>query len=188
MYYYCFRQAPIGDDNYLHLAARAGFENQLAKRAYEGDNLNQHYVETDHCFDSGFSKRIENQRSYDETFRKCLDSDSIHRRYENESNLLRRYENNSDTIRSIRNDLKIFDHSLNNTLRIDNSEENANLENNKILDNSSLLAKDEINMSGTLPRKFHSYDHTKMLNECAITKYRNDKPDISCNSLNDHIN
>ncbi|KOC63546.1 Ras GTPase-activating protein 3 [Habropoda laboriosa] len=118
---YGSKQAPIGDDNYLHLAARVGFESQLTKRAYEVDNLNQHYVETDHCYNSGFSRRIEDQRSYNETFRKCLDSDSIR----------------------------------------------------------SLLVTHEINMSDTLPRKFNSYDHTKILNECTVTKFRDDKPDIS---------
>ncbi|XP_029038285.1 GTPase-activating protein isoform X3 [Osmia bicornis bicornis] len=118
---YGSKQAPIGDDNYLHLAARAGFENQLTKRVYETDSLNQHYVETDHCYDSGFSRKIEDQ-PYDETFIKCLDSDSIHR-------------------------------SLHNTLRTDKSEKNANLENNRRLDCSSLLAAEGINMSDTLSRK-----------------------------------
>lgn len=147
-----FRQAPIGDDNYLHLAARAGFENQLTKRVYETDNLNQHYVETDHCYDSGFSRKIEDQ-PYDETFIKCLDSDSIHRRYDNETTFLRRYENNTDAIKSIQNDLNQFDYSLHNTLRTDKSEKNANLENNRRLDCSSLLAAEGINMSDTLSRK-----------------------------------
>ncbi|XP_060819469.1 ras GTPase-activating protein 3 isoform X3 [Bombus pascuorum] len=185
---YGSKQAPIGDDNYLHLAARAGFESQLTKRAYEIDSLNQHYVETDHCYDSGFSRRIEDQRSYDETFRKRLDSGSIHRRYENENNLVRRYESATDTIRSIQNDLNTFDHSLNNTFRTDNSEKNVNLENNRILDSSSFLATDGITISNTLSRKFNSYDHTKILKECTITKFKGDKPDISCNSLNEHTN
>ncbi|XP_043591910.1 ras GTPase-activating protein 3 isoform X2 [Bombus pyrosoma] len=185
---YGSKQAPIGDDNYLHLAARAGFESQLTKRAYEIDSLNQHYVETDHCYDSGFSRRIEDQRTYDETFRKRLDSGSIHRRYENENNLVRRYESTTDTIRSIQNDLNTFDHSLNNTFRTDNSEKNVNLENNRILDSSSFLATDGITISNTLSRKFNSYDHTKILKECTITKFKGDKPDISCNSLNEHTN
>mgnify|MGYP004598722043 CR=1 FL=1 len=184
--YYYYRQAPIGDDNYLHLAARAGFESQLTKRAYEIDSLNQHYTETDHCYDNGFSRRIEDQRSYDETFRKRLDSGSIHRRYENENNLLRRYENNIDTIKSIQNDLNTFDHSLNNTFRTDNSEKNVNLENNRILDSSSFLTTDGITISNTLSRKFNNYDHTKILKECTVTKFKSDKTDISCNSLNDH--
>ncbi|XP_076388798.1 ras GTPase activating protein 1 isoform X3 [Megachile rotundata] len=118
---YGSKQAPIGDDNYLHLAARAGFENQLTKRVYETDSLNQHYVESDHCYDSGFSRKIEDQQ-YDETFIKCLDSESIHR-------------------------------SLHNTLRTDKSEKNANLENNRRLDCSSLLTTEGINMSDTLSRK-----------------------------------
>ncbi|XP_076662029.1 ras GTPase activating protein 1 [Halictus rubicundus] len=135
---YGSKQAPIGDDNYLHLAARAGFESQLTKYTYEMDNLNQHYIETEHCYESGFSRRIEDRR-YDETFRKCLDSDSIHRRYENENNLLRRYENNTDTIKSIQNNLKKYDHSLHNTLRIDKFEKTASLENSRRLDNSTVL-------------------------------------------------
>ncbi|XP_031838164.1 ras GTPase activating protein 1 isoform X2 [Nomia melanderi] len=135
---YGSKQAPIGDDNYLHLAARAGFESQLTKYAYEMDNLNQHYIETDHCYESGFSRRIEDRR-YDETFRKYLDSDSIHRRYENENNLLRRYENNTDTIKSIQNNLKKFDHNLHNTLRIDKFEKTTSLENNRRLDSSTVL-------------------------------------------------
>ncbi|KAF3429596.1 hypothetical protein E2986_06953 [Frieseomelitta varia] len=183
---YGSKQAPIGDDNYLHLAARAGFESQLIKRAYEIDSLNQHYAETDRCYDSGFSRRIEDQRSYDETFRKRLDSGSIHRRYENENNLLRRYENNIDTIKSIQNDLSTFDHSLNNTFKTDNSEKNVNLENNRILDSSSFLTTDGITISNTLSRKFNSYDHTKILKECTVTKFKSDKTDISCNALNDH--
>ncbi|XP_076303320.1 ras GTPase activating protein 1 isoform X2 [Lasioglossum baleicum] len=135
---YGSKQAPIGDDNYLHLAARAGFESQLTKYTYEMDNLNQHYIETEHCYESGFSRRIEDRR-YDETFRKCLDSDSIHRRYENENNLLRRYENNTDSIKSIQNNLKKYDHSLHNTLRIDKFEKSASLENSRRLDNSTVL-------------------------------------------------
>lgn len=169
------------------MAARAGFENQLSKRAYDADNLNQHYIETDHFYASEYSRCIEDQR-YGERFRNYLDSDSIHRRYENENNLLRRYENNTDTIKSIQNDLKKFDYTLNNTFRTDKSENKANLENNRRLDSCSLLTADGINMSGALSRKFSNYDHTKLLSECTVTRLRDNTYDISCNSLNEHVN
>lgn len=154
---------------------------------YDADTLNQHYIETDHCYDSGFSRHIEDQR-YNETFRNCLDPDSIHRRYENENNLLRRYENNTDTIRSIQNDLKKFDYTINNTLRADKTEKKANLENNRRLGSCSLLASDGIHMSGTLSRKFSNYDHTKILSDCTVTRLRDNTYDISCNSLSEHAN
>lgn len=180
------RQAPIGDDNYLYLASRAGFDNQLTKRMYELDGLNQRSIETEH-YDMGFSRKIVESQKYDDTtFRKCLDSDSINRRYENENHLLRGYENNSDTIRSIQNDLRKFDHSLNNTLRSDKSERNANesMENNKRLDSTSLLTADSINLSGTLSRKLGNYDNTRVLGECTLTRrLQDDVPDIACNSM-----
>ncbi|KAI4481468.1 hypothetical protein M0804_009588 [Polistes exclamans] len=188
---YGSKQAPIGDDNYLHLAARAGFDSQLTKRAYEMDSLNQRScTDADHCYDIGFSRRIEDRR-YDDTLRKCLDSDSINRRYENESNLLRRYDSNTDTIKSIQNDLKKFDHSLNNTLRSDKSERNANenMENRKRLDNSALLAIDGVNLSGTLSRKLNNYDNTRKLDECTLTRrIRDDISDISCTAMSERGN
>lgn len=113
--------------------------------------------------------------------RKCFDSDSINRRYENESNLFRRYES-SDAIKSIQNDLRKFDHSLNNTLRSDKSERNGNenIENHK---STSLLTADSINLSGTLSRRLGNYDNTRMLDECTLTRrLKHDAPDISCNS------
>ncbi|XP_017875517.1 GTPase-activating protein isoform X2 [Ceratina calcarata] len=169
---YGSKQAPIGDDNYLHLAARAGFDSQLTKHAYEAENSSQHYIETDHCYNSGLSRRIEDQRSLDESLR--IRPVTVHHRYENENNLFRRYENNTDSVRSIQNDLKTF--------RTDqNSEKNINLENNRMLDNS----RDEVTGSG-LPRKFNNYDHIKILNECAVTKFRGEK--LSCNPLSDHTN
>ncbi|XP_012228445.1 ras GTPase-activating protein 3 isoform X1 [Linepithema humile] len=187
---YGSKQAPIGDDNYLHLASRAGFDNQLSKRTYEMDGLNQRCIEMEH-YDTGFSRRIVDSQRYDDTFRKCLDSDSINRRYENESNLLRGYENNSDTIKSIQNDLRKFDHSLKNTLRSDKSERNGNenMENNKRLDNTSLLTADSINLSGTLSRKLGNYDNTRALDECTLTRrLKDDAPDISCNSMSERGN
>ncbi|XP_076246616.1 ras GTPase activating protein 1 isoform X3 [Calliopsis andreniformis] len=184
---YGSKQAPIGDDNYLHLAARAGCENQLTKRAYDTDNLNQHYIEMNHYYDSERSRCIEDQR-YDETFRNYLDSDSIHRRYENENNLLRRYENNTDAIKSIQNDLKKFDYTLSNTFRTDKSENKTNFENNRKLDSCSLLTTDEINVPGSLSKKFSNYDHTKILSDCTVRKLTDDTYDISCNSLNEHVN
>lgn len=187
---YSCRQAPIGDDNYLHLANRAGFDNQLTKRMYELDGLNQRSIETEH-YDTGFSRKIVENQRYDETFRKCLDSDSINRRYENENNLSRGYESNSDTIRSIQSDLRKFDHSLNNTLRSDKSEKNANenMENHKRLDSTSLLAADSINLSSTLSRKLGNYDNTRVLSECTLTRrLQDDVPDISCNSRSERGN
>ncbi|TGZ42723.1 Uncharacterized protein DBV15_09497, partial [Temnothorax longispinosus] len=187
---YGSKQAPIGDDNYLHLASRAGFDNQLTKRMYELDGLNQRSIETEH-YDMGFSRKIVESQRYDDTFRKCLDPDSINRRYENENHLLRGYENNSDTIRSIQNDLRKFDHSLNNTLRSDKSERNANesMENHKRLDSTSLLTADSINLSGTLSRKLGNYDNIRVLGECTLTRrLQDDVPDISCNSMSERGN
>lgn len=183
------RQAPIGDDNYLHLASRAGFDNQLTKRMYELDSLNQRSIETEH-YDMGFSRKIVESQRYDDTFRKCLDSDSINRRYENE-NHLRGYENNSNTIRSIQNDLRKFDHSLHNTLRSDKSEKNTNekMENHKRLDSTSLLTVDSINLSDTFSRKLGNYDNTRVLGECTLTRrLQDDVPDISCNSMSERGN
>ncbi|CAL1677363.1 unnamed protein product [Lasius platythorax] len=182
---YGSKQAPIGDDNYLHLASRAGFDNQLTKRTYELDN--QRCIETEH-YDTAFSRKIVENQRYDDTFRKCFDSDSINRRYENESNLLRRYENSSDTIKSIQNDLRKFDHSLNNTLRSDKSERNGNenIENHK---STSLLTADSINLSGTLSRRLGNYDNTRMLDECTLTRrLKHEAPDISCNSMSERGN
>ncbi|GAB1866707.1 Ras GTPase-activating protein 3 [Camponotus japonicus] len=183
---YGSKQAPIGDDNYLHLASRAGFENQLTKRIYE-DSVNQRCIETEH-YDTTFSRKIVENQRYDDTFRKCFDSGSINRRYENESNLLRRYENSSDAIKSIQNDLRKFDHSLNNSLRSDKSERNGNenIENHK---STNLLTADSINLSGTLSRRLANYDNTRILDECTLTRrLKHDAPDISCNSLNERGN
>ncbi|EFN60533.1 Ras GTPase-activating protein 3 [Camponotus floridanus] len=182
---YGSKQAPIGDDNYLHLASRAGFDNQLPKRMYELDSVNQRCIETEH-YDTTFSRKIVENQRYDDTFRKCFDSGSINRRYENESNLLRRYENSSDAIKSIQNDLRKFDHSLNNSLRSDKSERNGNenIENHK---STNLLTTDSINLSGTLSRRLANYDNTRILDECT-RRLKHDAPDISCNSLNERGN
>lgn len=187
---YFYRQAPIGDDNYLHLASRAGFDNQLTKRTYEMDSLNQR-IEAEPYDTTGLSKKIVESQRYDNAFRKCLDSDSINRRYENENNLLRGYENNTDTIRSIQNDLKKFDHSLNNTLRSDKSERNGNenVENYKKLDSTRQLTADGINLSGTLSQKYNNYDNTRMLDECTLTRrLKDDALDISSNTMNERSN
>lgn len=149
----------------------------------------------DHCYDIGFSRRIEDRR-YDDTLRKCLDSDSINRRYENDSNLLRRYESNTDTIKSIQNDLKKFDHSLNNTLRSEKCERNGNenVENRKRLDSSALLmaTTDGINLSAgsTLSRKLNNYDNTRKLDECTLTRRIRDdvNNDISCTAMSERGN
>ncbi|KAM0737280.1 Ras GTPase-activating protein 3 [Formica fusca] len=183
---YGSKQAPIGDDNYLHLASRAGFDNQLTKRPYESDSVNQR-IDTE-LYDTAFSRKIVENQRYDDTFRKCFDSDSINRRYENESNLLRRYENSSDTIKSIQNDLRKFDHSLHNTLRSDKLERNGNenIENHK---STSLLTADNINLSGTLSRRLGNYDNTRMLDECTLTRrLKHDAADISCNSMSERGN
>ncbi|KAK2583080.1 hypothetical protein KPH14_009111 [Odynerus spinipes] len=151
---YGSKQAPIGDDNYLHLAARAGFDSQLTKRAYETDSLNQRCTDTDHCYDIGFLKRIEDRR-YDDTLRKCLDSDSINRSLNN-------------TLRSEKSER--------------NGSENV--ENCKRLDSSILLATDGINLSGTLSRKLNNYDNTRKLDECTLTRrIRDDINDISCTAM-----
>ena len=169
------------------MAARAGFDSQLTKRAYESSSLNpvNHRIDLDHLNDDSFSRRIEDRR-YDESFRNCLDFDSINRRYEND-HILKRYEcNNSDTLRSIQNDLKKFDCSLNYNLRSDRSEksENENLENRRRLDNSSLLTTEGINLSDTLSRKLSNYDNTRMIDEETLTRrISDDVSDISCNSL-----
>ncbi|XP_029155667.1 ras GTPase-activating protein 3 isoform X2 [Nylanderia fulva] len=184
---YGSKQAPIGDDNYLHLASRAGFDNQLTKRTYELDSVNQRCIEMEH-YDTAFSRKIVENQRYDDTFRKCFDSDSINRRYENESNLMRRYENSNDTIKSIQNDLRKFDHSLNNTLRSDKSERNGNenIENHK---SASLLMTDSINLSGTLSRRLGNYDNTRMLDECTLTRrLKHDASDISCDSMSERGN
>ena len=157
---------------------------------FESDGLNQRSIDTEH-YDTGFSRKMVESQRYDETLRKRLDSDSINRRYENENNLLRGYESKSDTIRSIQNDLRKFDHSLNNTLRSDKSEKNANenMENNKRLDSTSLLTADSINLSGTLSRKLGNYDNTRMLSECTLTRRLQDEvPDIPCNSMSERGN
>jgi len=157
---------------------------------FESDGLNQRSIDTEH-YDTGFSRKMVESQRYDETLRKRLDSDSINHRYENENNLLRGYESKSDTIRSIQNDLRKFDHSLNNTLRSDKSEKNANenMENNKRLDSTSLLTADSINLSGTLSRKLGNYDNTRMLSECTLTRRLQDEvPDISCNSMSERGN
>jgi len=156
---------------------------------YELDGLNQRSIETEH-YDMGFSRKIVDSQRYDETYRKCFDSDSINRRYENE-NLSRGYENNSDTIRSIQNDLRKFDHSLNNTLRSDKLGKNVNenMENHKRLDSTSLLTADSINLSGTLSRKLDNYDNTRVLSECTLTRQlQDDVPDTSCNSMSERGN
>lgn len=155
------------------------------------DGVNQRCgIEMDH-YETAFSRKIVDSQRYDDTFRKCLDSDSINRRYENESNLLRAYENNGDTLKSIQNDLRKFDHSLKNALRSDKSERNGNenMENNKRLDNTSLLTADSINLSGTLSRKLGNYDNTRALDECTLTRrLKDDAPDISCNSMSERGN
>lgn len=178
------RQAPIGDDNYLHLAARAGFDSQLSKRAYESDGLNQ----TEHCYE-GLTRRIEDRR-YDEQFRKRLDSDSINRRYENDNNTLLRYENSTDTIRSIQNDLRKFDNSLNSTLMRSERHErngNENFDNHRRLvdgTGQSLLTSEGISLSGTLSRKLSNYDNTRKLDEGTLTRrIRDDASDISSSSM-----
>ncbi|XP_015603727.1 ras GTPase-activating protein 3 isoform X2 [Cephus cinctus] len=196
---YGSKQAPIGDDNYLHLAARAGFDGQLTKRTYETDSLNRRCGESERFYDNSLSRRIEEQR-FEESLRKCLDSDSINRRYENDGHLGRRHESNTDTIRSIQNDLKRFDNSLNNTLRSETSEWNGNenLENQRRHnhhhrlnhhhhnnhDNSGLFGSDGINMSSTLSRKLSNYDNTRKLDEGTLTRrIRDDASDISSNSM-----
>ncbi|KAH0949487.1 hypothetical protein HN011_005751 [Eciton burchellii] len=159
---YGSKQAPIGDDNYLHLASRAGFDNQLTKRTYELDGLNQRCIETEH-YDTAFSRKIiESQRYDDTTFRRCLDSDSVNR-------------------------------SLNNTLRSDKSERNANenTENQKRLDHAGLLTADSINLSNTLSRKLGNYDNTRVLDDCSTLTRRlkaDDIPDMSCNSMSERGN
>ncbi|KAL0106212.1 hypothetical protein PUN28_016130 [Cardiocondyla obscurior] len=187
---YGSKQAPIGDDNYLHLASRAGFDTQLTKKMLEPDGLNQRSTEMEQC-DMGFSRKITENQRHDDTS-KSLDSDFINHRYENE-HLLRRYDNNSETIRSIQNDLRKFDHSLNSTLRSDNSEKHVNEsmenENHKRLDSISLLTADSINLSGTLSPKLGNYDNTRILGECSLTRHLQiDVPDASCNSMSERGN
>lgn len=166
------------------------------KRTYELDSLNQRCIETEHN-DTGLSRKIiESQRYDDTTFRRYLDSEPVNRRYENEGNLLSLgYESNSDTLRSIQNDLRKFDHSLNNTLRSDKSERNANenAENQKRLDHSvGLLTADSINLSSTLSRKLGNYDNTRtMLDDRGTLTRRlktDDVPDVSSNSMSERGN
>lgn len=178
-----YRQAPIGDDNYLHLAARAGFDNQLTKRsAYtDSDGLNQRCIEAG--FYDGFTRRIETDRRYDESLRKCLDSDSINRRYENENNTLKLYESNTE-----RNDLNKFDRSLNNTLKSDRVVErngNENLENHRRMEMNNLLSSEGVSLSGSLSRKLSNYDNVKKLNNDSSLSWRirDDASDISSSSM-----
>lgn len=172
----CFRQAPIGDDNYLHLAARAGFDSQLNRRAYETDGLNQRCIDAG-LYDNGSGSiiRRNDDRKYDDL--------SSNRRYENDNNVLsRQYENHSDTLRSIQNDLNKFDRSLSNTLGSDKHERNANdnVENQRrINDVGSLLTSDGINLSDTFNRKLSNYDNTREFNDGSIT--RRIKDDVSDN-------
>lgn len=190
-----FRQAPIGDDNYLHLAARAGFDGQLAKRAYtESDGLNQRCIDAGYNYD-GLTRRIEDRRYVvDESLRKCLDSDSINRRYENNDNnttTMIRYESNSETMRSIQNDLNKFDRSLSNTLRSDRSLErngNENMENHRRMDvvGINLLTSEGVSLSDSLSRKLSNYDNTRkqINNEGTLTRrIRDDVSDISSSSM-----
>lgn len=185
------RQAPIGDDNYLHLAAGAGFDGSLAKRAFESDSPGRHHTDLELRYDEDTSsKRGEDSR------RKCLGSDSMNRpRYENEHNLLRQYEaNTAETIRGIENDLKHFD-SCNmmmmkhvGALRSDKLVERNGNENfdthRRLQDTSSLLRNEGINLSGSLSRKLSNYDNTRKLDEGTLTRrIRDDASDISSNSM-----
>ncbi|XP_044580930.1 GTPase-activating protein isoform X2 [Cotesia glomerata] len=186
---YGSKQAPIGDDNYLHLAARAGFDNQLTKRAAytDSDGRNQQCIEAGLCYD-GFTRRIETDRKYDESLRKCLDSDSINRRYENENNTLKLYESNAESIRSIQNDLNKFDRSLNNTLKSDRVVErngNENLENHRRMEMNNLLSSEGVSLSGSLSRKLSNYDHVKKINiDSSLSwRIRDDASDISSSSM-----
>ncbi|KYN17219.1 Ras GTPase-activating protein 3 [Trachymyrmex cornetzi] len=97
---YGSKQAPIGDDNYLHLASRAGFDNQFTKRMFESDGLNQRSIETEH-YDTGFSRKMVESQRYDETLRKRLDSDSINPDSINLSGTLSRKLGNYDNTRML---------------------------------------------------------------------------------------
>ncbi|KYN39175.1 Ras GTPase-activating protein 3, partial [Trachymyrmex septentrionalis] len=97
---YGSKQAPIGDDNYLHLASRAGFDNQFTKRMFESDGLNQRSIDTEH-YDMGFSRKMVESQRYDETLRKRLDSDSINPDSINLSGTLSRKLGNYDNTRML---------------------------------------------------------------------------------------
>ena len=149
----------------------------------------------DHCYE-GLVRRIEDPRRYElDTLRKCLDSDSINRRYENDNNTMRRYDNSTDTIRSIQNDIKKIDNSLNNTLaRSDRHHErnaNENMENHRRFEGNAgqnLLTTDGISLSGTLTRKFSNYDNTRKLDEGNLARRIRDDPDISSSSISSRSN
>lgn len=180
---YGSKQAPIGDDNYLHLAAKAGLKNQLVKSGYEIDSFN-HRIDLEHLHDdSSLSQRFAD-RGQDQSYTECLNSDLIKRRYDIENNILKRYEcNKSNSLRSIQNDLKKFDYSLKKSLRSDGSErsENENLENHR-LDHSSMLSTDRINLSDTLSKNLNNHDCAKKLDKEVLTRRIKD---VSCNSVSD---
>ncbi|XP_063977127.1 GTPase-activating protein isoform X2 [Diachasmimorpha longicaudata] len=178
---YGSKQAPIGDDNYLHLAARAGFDSQLNRRAYEIDGLNQRCIDGG-LYDNGSGSiiRRNDDRKYDDL--------SSNRRYEIDNNtLLRQYENHhSDTLRSIQNDLNKFDRSLSNTLGSDKHERNANdnVENQRRKDIGSLLTSEGISFSDTFNRKLSSYDNKREFSEGTINRrIKDDVSDISSSSM-----
>lgn len=187
------RQAPIGDDNYLHLAARAGFDAQLTKRTFENEvglhsrltieNEQQHYFE-------GMNRRIEDRR-FDDSMRKCLDSDSINRRYDkdnsNNSMMRRCYDNNSETVRNLQKDLMKFDNGLNSSpiTRTPERNGNENLDNNRrLIDNTSILTAEGISLSGSLSRKLSNYENTRKIEDSSLNRrLRDDASDISSSSI-----
>ncbi|XP_043287426.1 GTPase-activating protein isoform X3 [Venturia canescens] len=189
---YGSKQAPIGDDNYLHLAARAGFDSQLTKRTYENEvglnsstrltMDNEHYCE-------GMNRRIE-ERRYDDSMRKCLDSDSINRRYDKDNSnnsVMRRCYDSSETMRSVQNDLIKFDNGLNSSSLTRTGERNGNenLDNNRrLIDNTSILTSEGISLSGTLSRKLSNYENTRKIDDSTLNRrLRDDSSDISSCSI-----
>ncbi|XP_046607580.1 uncharacterized protein LOC124298935 [Neodiprion virginianus] len=178
---YGSKQAPIGDDNYLHLAAGPGLDASLAKCAYEAESPGR-----GHTDGSVTSRRIEDSQ------RKCVDS--VDGRYEINDGWLRHSEaNNTSRIRGIETDLIRFDNSLtkHGTLRSEKLAErngNENLENpwnhRRMQDTSSLLKMDGISLSGSLSRKLSNYDNTRKLDEGTLTRrIKDDASDISSNSM-----
>ncbi|XP_012251278.2 GTPase-activating protein isoform X5 [Athalia rosae] len=185
---YGSKQAPIGDDNYLHLAASAGFDGALAKRVYESDSPIIHRGDVERRYEEEeASKRVEDRR-HEDPRRKCFESDFSNRRYENDHSLPKRFETNTaETMKSLKNDLKRFDNSLlkHGTLRVEKPERNRNenLESQrKLQDTSSLLRTDGINLSGSLSRKLRNYENTRKLDERTLPRrITDDASDMSLN-------
>ncbi|KAF7996733.1 hypothetical protein HCN44_002379 [Aphidius gifuensis] len=156
---YGSKQAPIGDDNYLHLAAR--FNDQIPRRNYDIDNFNQRCIEPGICNDI---QTTDNTRKYDNL--------TINHKYD--------YDNNTDKLKCIHNDINNIERNTSNSkngsdIKIDKN--NINDDNIKINDVCNILNNDGINLSDTsLNNKLCSYDNTKKISDSTLTRRIRDDP------------